>query len=118
MKIWLLILHTIIYYFSSLHFSPFFSSLFCSPPFFFPCFFHSLNQSYLHVQQHNEHLLHTANMHQQQPNNPKQQQQQRTYPLPPKLNRPASVLLEPSTVYHAQEIVTRPRSQSQAVYST
>ncbi|KAK3823958.1 MAG: hypothetical protein JOS17DRAFT_277483 [Linnemannia elongata] len=57
-------------------------------------------------------------MHQQQPNNPKQQQQQRTYPLPPKLNRPASVLLEPSTVYHAQEIVTRPRSQSQAVYST
>ncbi|OAQ27626.1 hypothetical protein K457DRAFT_127283 [Linnemannia elongata AG-77] len=57
----------------------------------------------------------------QQPNHSnqqQQQQQQRAYPLPPKLNRPASVLLEPSTAYHAQEKVTRPRSQSQAVYST
>ncbi|KAF9277205.1 hypothetical protein BGZ88_001296 [Linnemannia elongata] len=57
----------------------------------------------------------------QQPNHSnqqQQQQQQRAYPLPPKLNRPASVLLEPSAAYHAQEKVTRPRSQSQAVYST
>ncbi|KAF9927441.1 hypothetical protein FBU30_003240 [Linnemannia zychae] len=48
---------------------------------------------------------------------PHQQQQRIAFPQPPKLNRPASVLLEPSTSYQ-HETTTRPRSQSQVTYSS
>ncbi|GJJ78551.1 hypothetical protein EMPS_10910 [Entomortierella parvispora] len=58
---------------------------------------------------------------QAQYNQDKQQQLMPTYPQPPRLTRPSSVLLEPSTGFQGQEMHqsnTRPRSQSQTIYST
>ncbi|KAG0050024.1 hypothetical protein BGZ83_005187 [Gryganskiella cystojenkinii] len=49
------------------------------------------------------------------------QQQRASYPQPPRLTRPASVILEPSTSFQGQELQqnnTRPRSQSHTVYSS
>ncbi|KAF9172889.1 hypothetical protein BGX21_001861 [Mortierella sp. AD011] len=54
--------------------------------------------------------------HQQQ----EQQQHQPSYPVPPKIARPSSVLLESSMGHQAQQDksnTTRPRSQSHTVYS-
>ncbi|KAG0213661.1 hypothetical protein BGX28_003814 [Mortierella sp. GBA30] len=48
------------------------------------------------------------------------QQQKASYPQPPGLTRPASVLLESSTGYHSQDqnsVSGRPRSHSHTVYS-
>ncbi|KAG0009639.1 hypothetical protein BGZ80_002201 [Entomortierella chlamydospora] len=58
--------------------------------------------------------------HQQQEQQQQQQRQQPSYPMPPKIARPASVLLESSMGHQAQQDKsnnTRPRSQSHTVYS-
>ncbi|KAF9112487.1 hypothetical protein BGX27_003278 [Mortierella sp. AM989] len=57
----------------------------------------------------------SSEIHSQQTHSMQLPQQQRPYPLLPKIARPASVLLEPSMAYQAQQdknITTRPRSQS------